>query len=173
MKDESINSRENTVAAPLRSIRLPSVLFAAVAILPLVGCASGGPVLSVRETPPPELLGAKQIDPAMRERILRAVDQDANERVLRDNLKQHPDNIDAAIGLTKVLLAQKRPDEALDVLDRLLLGAPGSLRALNAKAVVLDVQGRHDAAQALYRQALKIEPENEMLRHNLRLSLSL
>lgn len=168
-----MNSHENTAAAPLLSFRLNSVLFAVLAILPLGGCASWNkPVLSVKETSPPELLGANHIDPAMRERILRAVGQDSQERALRDDLKQHPDNVDAAIRLTKVLLAQERPHEALQVLDSVLVAVPGNLRALNAKGVVLDIEGRHDAAQALYRQALETEPGNQMLHHNLNLSIA-
>ncbi|NRP75572.1 hypothetical protein ILFOPFJJ_06495 [Ensifer psoraleae] len=164
-----MNSHENTGAAPLR---LNSVLFAVLAMLPLGGCASWNkPALSVKETSPPALLGANHIDPAMRERILRAVGQDSQERALQ-NLKQHPDNVDAAISLTKALLAQKREHEALQVLDEVLAADPSNLRALNAKGVVLDIQGRHAAAQALYRRALKTEPENQMLQHNLNLSLA-
>ncbi|RRH93202.1 hypothetical protein EH240_30100 [Mesorhizobium tamadayense] len=168
-----MNSHEYTVAPPLFSFGLNSLLFTVLAILPLGGCASWNkPVLSVKETSPPELLGANQIDPAMRERILHAVGQDAQERALRDDLKQHPDNVDAAIRLTKTLVSRKRPHEALQVLDSVLVAVPGDLRALNAKAVILDIEGRHDAARVLYRQALETEPGNQMLRHNLNLSLA-
>ncbi|AGS25296.1 tetratricopeptide repeat protein [Rhizobium etli] len=162
------------VALLWRSSRLASVLFAILAIVPLTGCASWGKqALSVKETPPPELLGAKDIDPLMRKRILSAVDEDVRERALRDELERQPDNVDAAIRLAKALLAQKRPKEALEVLDRVLLTAPGNLRALNAKGVVLDIEARHDAAQALYRQALENEPGNQMLLNNLNRSLAL
>ncbi|WP_027168290.1 tetratricopeptide repeat protein [Mesorhizobium sp. WSM3224] len=167
-----MNLRENTIAAPLLSFRLNPVLFAALAILPLGGCASWNkPDLSVKETAPPALLGADHIDPAMRERILRAVGQDSQERALRD-LKQDPANVDAAISVTKLLLAQKRQQEALQVLDRVLVADPDNLRALNAKGAVLDSQGQHEAAQALYLKALKAEPGNQMLQHNLDLSLA-
>ncbi|MBA1142435.1 hypothetical protein [Mesorhizobium neociceri] len=163
---------ENTVAAPSASFRLSPVLFALLAILPLGGCASWNkPALSVKETSPPALLAADHIDSAMRKRILREVRQDSQERALRD-LKQHPDNVDAAISETRLMLAQKREHEALQGLDRLLVADPGNVRALNAKGVILDIQGRHDAAQALYRQALKAEPGNQMLQHNLDLSLA-
>ncbi|WP_416068697.1 hypothetical protein NMA58_30855 (plasmid) [Rhizobium sp. YTUHZ045] len=166
-----MTSHKNTVAATLVSYRLNSVLFAVLAILPLGGCASWNkPALSVKETSPPSLLGANHIDPAMRERILSAVGKISEEQALH-NLKQHPDNIDAAISFTKILLAQKRGHEALQVLDGVLATDPSNLRVLNAKGVVLDLQGRHDAAQVLYRQALKAEPDNQMLQHNLNLSL--
>ncbi|GLR46023.1 hypothetical protein GCM10007880_65410 [Mesorhizobium amorphae] len=169
-----MNLRENRVALPLRSFRLASVFFSTLAMLSLGGCASWNkPLPSVKDAPPPELLGAKDIDPAMRERIMRSVGQDADERALRDELKQQPGNVDAAIRLTNALVAQKRQHEALQILDGVLLAAPSNLRALNAKGVVLDLEGRHVEAQALYRQALKTEPGNQMLRNNLNLSLSL
>ncbi|MGY8678344.1 tetratricopeptide repeat protein [Bradyrhizobium sp. UFLA05-153] len=109
----------------------------------------------------------------MRERIARAVDRDGDEDALREALKQEPGNVDAVIGLTQALLAQKRPHEALEALDNVLLVAPNDMRALNAKGVILDNEGRHDEAQALYRKALIAEPENQMLRNNLKLSLAL
>ncbi|WP_244607815.1 MULTISPECIES: tetratricopeptide repeat protein [Bradyrhizobium] len=109
----------------------------------------------------------------MRERIAHALGQDADEKALRDALKQRPDNVDAAIPLARALLARKCPNDALDVLDGILLAAPGDLRALNAKAVVLDHEGRHREAQELYRQALAVEPANPMLRNNFKLSLAL
>lgn len=166
-----MNPHENTVPS-FMPFRRYSLLFAVLAILPLGGCATNKSALSVKETSSPELLNANQIDPAMRERILRAVGQDAQERALRDELKQHPDNVDAAIRLTNALVAQKRPHEALQVVDNVLVAAPGNLRALNAKGVILDIEGRHDAAQVLYRQALETEPGNEMVHHNLNLSLA-
>ncbi|WP_456639471.1 tetratricopeptide repeat protein [Bradyrhizobium sp. USDA 10063] len=127
----------------------------------------------MQEPPTPELLGAKDIDPAMRKRIAQAVGRDAQEQTLRDALQQESGNVDAAIPLAQALLAQKRLDEALEVLDNVLLAVPGDLRALNAKGVILDNAGRHDEAQALYRQALATEPGNRMLRNNLNLSLAL
>ncbi|MUT24804.1 hypothetical protein GNX14_27195 [Mesorhizobium japonicum] len=114
-----------------------------------------------------------QIDSAMRERILRAVSQDAQERALRDELKQHPDDVDAAIRLTNALVAQQRPHDALQVIDSILVASPWNLRSLNAKGVILDMQGLHDAAQVQYRQALKAEPGNEIVHHNFNLSRAL
>nr|WP_245164080.1 MULTISPECIES: tetratricopeptide repeat protein [Bradyrhizobium] len=92
---------------------------------------------------------------------------------MRDTLKQQPNNVDAAISLARVLLARKSPDQALEVLDNVLLAAPGDLRTLNAKGVVLDQKGRHQEAQGLYRKALEREPSNAMLHNNLKLSLAL
>lgn len=163
----------NTVSPSPMFLRRNSLLFAVLAILPLGGCASWQkPALSVQETSSPELLSADQIDPAMRERILREVGQDVQERALRDEVKQRPDNVDAAIRLTNALVGQKRPHEAVEVLDSVLVAAPGNVRALNAKGVILDIEGRHDAAQALYRRALENEPGNQMVQHNFNLSLA-
>ncbi|WGD51308.1 tetratricopeptide repeat protein [Bradyrhizobium sp. CB1650] len=109
----------------------------------------------------------------MRERISQALGRDADEATLRDALKEQPNNIDAAIALARALLKRRCPNEALKVLDTVLLAAPSDLRILNAKAVVLDSEGRHREAQELYNQALAAEPANPMLRNNLKLSLAL
>ncbi len=169
-----MSSRKKTVTSPSGSFRPASALLAVLAILPLGGCASWDkPVPSVETPLAPELLGAKDIDPAMRERIARAIGLEIDEGALRDALQRESGNVDAAIGLTRALLARKRPHEALEVLDKLLVAVPGDVRALNAKGVILDTEGRHDEAQALYRQALGAAPRNQMLRNNLNLSLAL
>ncbi|WP_092302635.1 tetratricopeptide repeat protein [Bradyrhizobium sp. Ghvi] len=143
-------------------------------IVLLAGCANSHKSgLSEQPASTAELVEAKEVDPAMRERISHALGQDADERALRDALKQRPDNVDAAITLARGLLMRERSDEALEVLDNILLAAPGDLRALNAKGVVLDHEGRHHEAQTLYRQALAIDPANPMLSNNLKLSLAL
>ncbi|KUM23577.1 hypothetical protein AU467_33485 [Mesorhizobium loti] len=54
------------------------------------------------------MLGAKDINPAMRERILSSFGQDTDERALGDQLQQQPGNVDAAIQLTKALLEHIR-----------------------------------------------------------------
>ncbi|MCP1838974.1 tetratricopeptide (TPR) repeat protein [Bradyrhizobium sp. USDA 4524] len=151
-----------------------SAFLPVLAVLLLAGCANlDHPGLSSQQTPTAELVGVAKINPAMRERIAHALVRDAGERHLCDALKQRPDNADAAIPLTRELLARKCPGEAIEVLDTVLLASPGDLRALNAKAVVLDHQSRHQEAQALYRQALAADPANPMLRNNLALSLAL
>ncbi|WP_354123580.1 tetratricopeptide repeat protein [Bradyrhizobium sp. LA6.10] len=145
-----------------------------LAILLVGGCASlDQSGLRVGEAPRPELLANKDVDPAVRERIAHTLLRDADEDTLRAALTQQPGNVDAAIPLVRALLTQKHPDEALQLLDSVLLAAPGDLRALNAKGAVLDSEGRHREAQALYQRALATEPDNEMLRKNLNLSLAL
>jgi Flp pilus assembly protein TadD len=149
-----------------------SAVLSVFAILLVGGCA-GWDKSDVAGRQSPELRGAKDIDPAMRKRIALAAGGDADEEVLRDALKQEPANIDAAVRLAQTLLAQKRLDEALEVLDNASIAVPGDLRVMNAKGVILDNEGRHHEAQALYRHALATEPGNEMLRNNLSLSLAL
>ncbi|MGY2986048.1 Flp pilus assembly protein TadD [Bradyrhizobium sp. USDA 4516] len=145
-----------------------SVLPAMLTIMMLTGCAN----LSRQQWSTSDLADAKEFDPAKRERISRAL-IDADEKNLRAALDQQPDNVNAAISLARALLARNSSDEALQVLNEVLLAAPGDLRALNAKGVVLDQQGRHEEAQVLYRQGLAIEPTNSMLRNNLELSAAL
>ncbi|WP_461351606.1 tetratricopeptide repeat protein [Bradyrhizobium sp. USDA 4454] len=140
-------------------------------IVMLTGCASPSD-LSRQQRSTSDLASAKEFDPAMRERISRAL-VDADEQSLRATLDQQPDNINAAISLARALLARNSADEALQVLNAVLLATPGDLRALNAKGVVLDQQGRHEEAQVLYRRGLAIEPTNTMLRSNLELSAAL
>ncbi|SDE70518.1 Tetratricopeptide repeat-containing protein [Bradyrhizobium brasilense] len=154
--------------------RASSAFLPVLAVLLLAGCANlDHPGLSSQQTPTAELVGVAEINPAMRERIAHALVRDAGEQHLCDALKQRPDNADAAIPLARELLARKCPSEAIEVLDTVLLASPGDLRALNAKAVVLDHQSRHQEARALYRQALAADPANPMLRNNLALSLAL
>ncbi|MDD1521630.1 tetratricopeptide repeat protein [Bradyrhizobium sp. WBAH42] len=149
-------------------------LLAMLAIVLLAGCAAPDKhSLSPQQTSTSGLAHNEDIDPAVRERISYALGRDPDEGALRDALKQQPNNIDAAIPLARALLARNRPNDALEVLDGVLLAAPGDLRALNAKAVVLDHEGRHQEAQELYRQALAAEPANPMLRNNFGLSLAL
>lgn len=149
-------------------------LLAMLASVLLAGCAAGDKhSLSPQQTSTSDLAHSEEIDPAVRERISHALGRDPDEGALRDALKQQPNNIDAAIPLARALLAANRPNDALEVLDGVLLAAPGDLRALNAKAVVLDHEGRHQEAQELYRQALAAEPANPMLRNNFGLSLAL
>lgn len=181
--------------------------------LALGGCldTDNKPKLSVVETPPPDLLGAKDIDDAMLVRIARAIEQpgtagvsesryrqlaqeqpgaaspriglaqtlkqkrdfDGARAALREALTLEPRNVDAWVELAQVDLAQEKPAEAMATLDTGLAAAPGELRLLNAKGVVLDRDGQHREAQALYRQALRGQPKNQMVRHNLGRSLAL
>ncbi|WP_143201374.1 hypothetical protein [Bradyrhizobium sp. NAS96.2] len=73
-----MNSRQNAVRSRFGPF-CPFLCSAFLVILGLGGCARWDrPALQVQETPPPDLLGAKDIDPAMRERIERAIGRNAD-----------------------------------------------------------------------------------------------
>lgn len=157
-----------------RTLRNRSARLTMLPLLLLGSCASWQkPRYSTQHMATPELLGTRDIDAGARERFACAARGDVDEEVLRGALKKQPDDVNAAIPLARALLARKCPDQAIEVLDKVLLAAPGDLRILNAKGVVLDNEGRHDEAQALYRQALATAPDNPMLTNNLKLSLAL
>lgn len=73
-----MKTRQNIVPTQSRSF-CPLSCSVLLAILGLGGCASWDrPALQVQEAPSPKLLGAKDIDPAMRERIERAIDRNSD-----------------------------------------------------------------------------------------------
>jgi Flp pilus assembly protein TadD len=200
--------------APSRASLFPRILACVALTATLGGCvgtSDSKPQLSVAETPAPDLLGGKDIDDAMLQRIARAVghgpddassessyrelarsrptaaeprvalgrtltrkrDFDGAESAFREALGLEPRNIDAWIGLAQIEMARRRTPETIAALDQGLAAAPGELRLLNAKGVILDRSGRHKEAQPLYRQALEGAPRNQMLRNNLGRSLAL
>lgn len=78
---DRMNSRRKAVRWRLGSLCLLS-FSALLSILGLGGCASWDrPALQVQETTPPKLLGAKDIDQAMRERIECAVGQNPDQEL--------------------------------------------------------------------------------------------
>ena len=84
-----------------------------------------------------------------------------------------PGSVDAQIGGAQVLLARKQPAQAAAAFDRVLGGDPGNVRALNGAGLARDDLRHHAQAQAFYRRALEIEPEDRTVRNNLGLSLAL
>ncbi|WOH80248.1 hypothetical protein RX327_31215 [Bradyrhizobium sp. BEA-2-5] len=73
-----MNSRLDAVRSRLGGF-CPLLGLALLVILGLGGCARWDrPALQVQETPPPDLLGAKDIDPAMRDRIERAIGRNSD-----------------------------------------------------------------------------------------------
>ena len=55
----------------------------------------------------------------------------------------------------------------------MLAANPADVRALVDKAVALDLQGQHTAAQAIYRQVLATTPDDPATRNDLAMSLML
>jgi len=94
------------------------------------------------------------------------------EQAFRGALSSEPGDRIAQQGLALSLLAQGRAAEALPILKKLAAGSsdPGLLRA---EGVALDMVGRPSEAQAVYRQALRLNPIDADLHGNLALSLAL
>lgn len=79
---------------------------------------------------------------------------------------------DAELGLAQAQLRMDQPARAMAHMDRAVALAPTNTRVLVGRGVVLDRIGRHQDAQASYRQALAIEPRSVAARSDLALSLA-
>lgn len=73
-------------------------------------------------------------------------------------------------GLGRARLALGQTDAALGDFDCALKLDDANTVALNGKAVILDAQGKHEQAQALWRHAQEIDPADFTLLNNLALS---
>lgn len=88
-------------------------------------------------------------------------------------LDNRPDHLEARYSLAKLYMEAGETSLAVAHLDRAILINPRDPRAYNALGILRDQAGEHQAAQALYRTALKRDPQNHSLRNNLGLSLAL
>ena len=66
-----------------------------------------------------------------------------------------------------------QPALAITEYDAVLAAKPDDMRALVNKGVALDLLGRHDDAQALYRKALALAPGDAAILNDLALSMLL
>ena len=94
------------------------------------------------------------------------------EQAFRGALANDPHDRASQRGLALALLGEDRPAEALPILQQLTAGSsdPGLLRATGA---AYDMSGQPRQAQAVYRQALMLDPIDADLHGNLALSLAL
>lgn len=76
-------------------------------------------------------------------------------------------------GLGNALLALGQGPLASSQFEAALKIDPKDWRSMNGLAVANDMAGRHDAAQAIYRQALALAPDSAALRNNFGLSLAM
>lgn len=76
-------------------------------------------------------------------------------------------------GLGSIYVVSGDPARAVGEFDAGLAANPSDIRAMVNKGVALDMLHRHDEAQALYRQALAIEPDDPAIINDLALSLLL
>lgn len=77
----------------------------------------------------------------------------------------------ALLGLARANLALSAPSDALGFAEQAVTAAPQDPRAIIARAVSLDMLGRHAEAQDAYRGVLKTTPRNEAAQNDLALSL--
>jgi Flp pilus assembly protein TadD len=76
-------------------------------------------------------------------------------------------------GLAALYLLEGQPASAIDEFDKVLTSDPKNMRMVVNKAVALDLLGRHDQAQVLYRQALAAAPDDDVVINDLALSMLL
>ena len=93
--------------------------------------------------------------------------------VLSSHLRTVSDPQKLRGGLGGVYVLEGEPALAIAEFDSLLSADPGNMRILVNKAIALDLLGRHQDAQSLYRQALAAEPDDPVVINNLALSLML
>jgi Flp pilus assembly protein TadD len=93
--------------------------------------------------------------------------------VMRDALKRQPDNQRVMMHLAYALVDAKRFEEAVGIFDGIIAANPKDAAAYSGKGMAFDRSGNHLAAQELYSQALKIEPDKLSAQNNLAMSLIL
>jgi Flp pilus assembly protein TadD len=95
------------------------------------------------------------------------------EQLLRAALAKSPDQRELTRGLGLIYLVSGNAAPAVDQFNKLLAADPRDANALADKGIGLDLLHQHAAAQALYRQALQIEPSDAGIANDLALSLML
>ena len=89
------------------------------------------------------------------------------EALCRRAIAARPDFGQAWYNLSVALLAQKRIEEGLAANSRAILLWPKHLQARDAVARALVFLGRLDEAATLYREWLKVDPDNPVILHHL------
>ncbi|MEJ8476193.1 tetratricopeptide repeat protein [Roseibium algae] len=90
--------------------------------------------------------------------------------VLRSGVISHPRDRQIASAYGKILAIGGKFGEALNVLQGAQNPQTPDWKLMSAEAAVYDQMGNHKRAQALYNQALKIEPNEPSILNNLGLS---
>jgi Flp pilus assembly protein TadD len=92
-------------------------------------------------------------------------------QMLTERLRANPRQHDLLRALALVDLVAGQPAQAVAGLDQVLASNPGDVRALVDKAVALDLQRQHTAAQTIYRQVLATTPDDAVAKNDLAVSL--
>ncbi len=95
------------------------------------------------------------------------------ESALSERLRTSPNEAELHRALARLHILGGKSASAVADCDVLLARDPHDLVALTDKAVALDLLGQHRDAQALYRQALTLSPDDAAVRSNLALSEAL
>lgn len=91
----------------------------------------------------------------------------------REVLAKRSGDIVARRGLATALISMGQPALAEQQLEAALQSDPKDYRVMNAMGVALDMQGRHEEAQAKYREGIALAPDYLPLRTNMGLSLAI
>lgn len=95
----------------------------------------------------------------------------------RDLLSRHLQTVSDPLalhdGLGSIYVLTGEPARAIAEFDLVLATRSTDIRAVVNKAIALDLLGRHSDAQALYRQALSLSPDDPVVINNLALSMLL
>jgi Flp pilus assembly protein TadD len=93
--------------------------------------------------------------------------------MLTERLRTGAHQPDLIRALALINLVAGDPARAIVEFDQLLAASPGDIRALVDKAVALDLQGQHAAAQAIYRDVLATAPNDAAATNDLAVSMML
>ena len=107
------------------------------------------------------------------DRLARSGQIEPARELLTRSLAVATDPMQIRQGLAMLDVLTGRNEQAVAELDKVLGLKPTDVRALVNKAVALDLQGHHAAAQMLYAQARGAAPEDPVIANDLALSLAL
>ena len=75
-------------------------------------------------------------------------------------LKKSPDRNEALLGMARIASVSQQIATATDLIEKALAKSPGDIDCLRFKGDLLRMQGKNDAARAVYSQILALQPDN-------------
>src|SRR5262249_50846469 len=82
------------------------------------------------------------------------------EAILRDLMRQQPDNPELYFHHGNALYEQKKPDAAVTVYRQAIALKPDDAKVYNSLGLALHAQKKLDEAEAAYRQAIALKPDD-------------